>query len=114
MLLPLERLGELERLGVLELLVGVVLLGVVDGRLLLLEGEVVVGRLLRLGVLTRLLLLLDGDVELELLDERDGEVVTLLFLDEEEVVVVLWLDLAGAVTVDALLELLVGDVELAP
>lgn len=92
MLLPLERLGELERLGVLELLVGVVLLGVVDGRLLLLEG----------------------DVELELLDERDGEVVTLLFLDEEEVVVVLWLDLAGAVTVDALLELLVGDVELEP
>lgn len=98
----------------LELLVGVVLLGVVDGRLLLLEGEVVVGRLLRLGVLTRLLLLLDGDVELELLDERDGEVVTLLFLDEEEGVVVLWLDLAGAVTVDALLELLVGDVELEP
>ena len=76
----------------LELLVGVVLLGVVDGRLLLLEG----------------------DVELELLDERDGEVVTLLFLDEEEGVVVLWLDLAGAVTVDALLELLVGDVELEP
>ena len=101
-MLPLERLGELElRVVEPELLVDELLLGVVVGRLLLLEGEVVVGRLLRLGVLTRLLLLLDGEVELELLDEREGEVITLLLLDDEEGVV-------------ALLELLVGDVELEP
>lgn len=97
MLPPLERLGVLERVDEPELLDGL-LLGVVDGRLLLLEGEVVVGRLLLLGVLVRLLLL-DGEVVVGRL-LRLGVLVRLLLLDEE-----------GVVT---LLELLVGDVELEP